>query len=178
MDSSQSQEEPQNFAKPIRAVTKLNPVDHYLASSWEALGNGAPVLVALAQLSAEAVVHPCDVDLEKLQPEAKAILYAARDRGVIEIKGSHIAFEAPARLLAVYIEVDDTQTLTFRDPEKPEVTVRFLEGFRELCSKGLAMHHIHRDFSLTARGFEIARAIERKEVQAWLAQGREFGLHE
>lgn len=166
-----------NFAKPIR-VTKLNPIDHYLASSWEALGNGAPVLVALAQLSAEAVVHRPAVALDQLSPEAKAILFAARNRGVIEIKGSHIAFEAPARLLAVFVEVDDTQTLTFRDHEKPEVTVRFLEGFRELCELGLAIHHIHRDFSLTARGFELARSIERKEVQAWLSQGREFGLHD
>ncbi len=166
-----------NFAKPIR-VTKLNPIDHYLASSWEALGNGAPVLVALAQLSAEAVVHRPLVSLEQLSPEARAILFAARNRGVIEIKGSHIAFEAPARLLAVFVEVDDTQTLTFRDHEKPEVTVRFLEGFRELCAFGLAVHHIHRDFSLTSRGFELARLIERKEVQAWLSQGREFGLHD
>ncbi len=92
MDSS---EEPLKFAKPIRAVTKLNPVDHYLASSWEALGNGAPVIVALAQISAEAVVHHSAVSLEQLSPEARAILFAARNRGVVEIKGSHIAFEAP-----------------------------------------------------------------------------------
>jgi hypothetical protein len=175
MDSS---EEPLNFAKPIRAVTKLNPVDHYLASSWEALGNGAPVIVALAQLSAEAVVHHSAVSLEQLTPEARAILFAARNRGVVEIKGSHLAFEAPARLLAVYVEVDETQTLTFRDSEKPEVTVRFLEGFRELCAAGLVMHHIHRDFSLTAKGFRLARELDRKEVQEWLDQGREFGLHD
>ena len=171
-------EEPFNFAKPIRTVTKLNPVDHYLASSWEALGNGAPVLVALAQLTAEATVHPPSVALASLMPEARAILFAARNRGVIEIKGSHIGFEAPARLLAVYVEIDETQTITFRDHERPEVTVRFLEGFRQLCCHGLALHHIHRDFSLTARGFELARTIEQKDVQAWLDQGREFGLHD
>lgn len=173
------EDEYENFSKPIRKVTKLNPVDHYLASSWEALGNGAPVLVALAQLSAEAVVHKPNInDTHRLSPEAKAILFAARDRGVVEIKGSHIAFEAPARMLAVYIEVDDERTLTFRDPEKPECTVRFLEGFRELCALGLAVHHIHRDFSLSARGFELARSIEESEVKPWLAQGREFGLHD
>ncbi len=40
------------------------------------------------------------------------------------------------------------------------------------------MHHIHRDFSLTAKGFRFAREINRKEVQEWLDQGREFGLHD
>jgi hypothetical protein len=80
--------------------------------------------------------------------------------------------------LAVYVEIDETQTITFRDHERPEVTVRFLEGFRQLCCHGLALHHIHRDFSLTARGFELARTIEQKDIQAWLDQGREFGLHD
>ena len=47
------------FGKPIRRVTHLNPVDSYLTGSWEALGAGAPVLVALAQLCAQAMV---DVD--------------------------------------------------------------------------------------------------------------------
>jgi hypothetical protein len=173
-----SEEETPDFAKPIRRVLKLNPVDNYLSGSWEALGNGAPALVAMAQLTAEAVVRPPDVDVEQLIPEAKAILFAARNRGVVEIKGSHLGFEAPARLLAVYVEIDEVQTLTFRDHERPEITVRFLEGFRQLCASGLVLHHIHRDFSLTAKGFEVARSIDRQEVQAWLDQGREFGLHE
>jgi hypothetical protein len=40
------------------------------------------------------------------------------------------------------------------------------------------MHHIHRDFSLTSRGFDIARTLKREEVQPWLDKGTEFGLHD
>ncbi len=171
-------DELQDFSKPIRAVTKLNPVDHYLTGSWEALGSGAPVLVALAQLTSQAMIDQPVVELEQLLPEAKAILFAALHRGMIEIKGSHTAFEAPARMLAVYIELNETQTIGFRDPGDPEVTVRFLEGFRQLCAAGLVMHHTHRDFSLTTRGFALARTLVQKDIQTWLDQGREFGLHD
>lgn len=166
------------FSQPIRKVTKLNPVDHYLSGSWEALGAGAPVLVALAQLTSQAVIDQPPVALDSLLPEAKAILFSARNRGTIEIKGSHTAFEAPARMLAVYVEIDETETVGFRDPQQPEVTVRFLEGFRQLCSVGLVIHHTHRDFSLSAAGFTVAKSIQQKDVQEWLDQGREFGLHD
>ena len=167
-----------DFALPIRKVTKLMPVDHYLHGSWEALGAGAPVLVALAQLTSQAIIDQPEYDPAKLSGEAKAILVAAKARGVIEIKGSHTAFEAPSRMLAVYIEIDDTRTIAFRDPEKPEVTVRFLEGFRQLCAYGLVVHHTHRDFSLTQQGFALARSLSTKELKPWLDQGREFGLHD
>ena len=171
----------QDFTKPIRSVAKLQPLDNYLSGSWDALGAGAPVLVALSQLCSNAMVDlnatsPFDVEL--LSPEAKAILVASRNRGVIEVKAVNAAFEAPSRMLAVYVELDETQTVAFRDRNEPEVTVRFLEGFRVLCQNGLVMHHIHRDFSLTSRGFEIARTISKQEVQAWLDKGTEFGLHD
>ncbi len=48
------------FAKPIRRVTSLNPVDSYLSGSWEALGAGAPVLVALAQICSQALIDSPD----------------------------------------------------------------------------------------------------------------------
>jgi hypothetical protein len=170
-----------DYSKPIRSVSKLQPVDNYLSGSWEALGAGAPVLVALAQLCSQAMVELPAANppaAEQLAPEAKAILVAARDRGVIEMKGVNTAFDPAARLLAVYVELDGTQTIAFRDPENPEVTVSFLEGFRHLCRLGLVMHHIHRDFSLTLLGFQIARTIDRQEVQPWLDKGTEFGLHD
>lgn len=171
-------DELQDYSKPVRAVSKLTPVDHYLTGSWEALGSGAPVLVALAQLTSQAMVDQPKVELEQLSPEAKAILFAAQHRGMIEIKGSHTAFEAPARMLAVYIELNESQTIGFRNPGDPEVTVRFLEGFRQLCAAGLVMHHTHRDFSLTTQGYALARSIIQKDIQTWLDQGREFGLHD
>lgn len=170
-----------DFSKPIRSVSKLQPLDNYLSGSWDALGAGAPILVALAQLSSNAMVEhlpSVTVQRESIPPEGLAILVAARNRGVIELKAVNTAFEAPSRMLAVYVELDETQTIAFRDPNKPEITVRFLEGFRVLCQWGLVMHHIHRDFSLTSRGFEFARTIEEKEVQPWLAMGTEFGLHD
>jgi hypothetical protein len=171
----------QDFSKPIRSVAKLQPLDNYLSGSWDALGAGAPILVALAQLSADAMVGfdaSKAMTAEHLPPEAKAILVAARDRGVIELKAVNAAFEAPARLLAVYVEIDETQTVAFRDPNEPEVTVRFLDGFRVLCEQALVMHHVHRDFSLTRRGFELARTLSKQEVQPWLDKGTEFGLHD
>jgi hypothetical protein len=167
--------------KSARSIKNLQPVDHYLHGSWEALGAGAPVLVALAQLCSQAMVNlPAANELtaEGLSPEARAILVAAAHRGVIEIKAVNTAFDPAARLLAVYVELSDTQTIAFRDPADPEVTVSFLEGFRQLCRAGLVMHHIHRDFSLTHFGFQIARRIDPQEVQAWLAKGTEFGLHD
>ena len=171
----------QDFTEPIRSVAKLQPLDNYLSGSWDALGAGAPALVALSQLCSNAMVDfdaASPIDVEPLSPESKAILVASRDRGVIEVKAVNAAFEAPSRMLAVYVELDESQTIVFRDRNEPEVTVRFLEGFRVLCQKGLVMHHIHRDFSLTSRGFEVARTISKQEVQPWLDKGTEFGLHD
>ena len=167
------------FSRPIRSVTSLNPVDSYLTGSWEALGSGAPILVALAQICSQAMVdQPEPPPLEKLLPEARAILYAARERGVVEVKGLHTAFEAPSRLVAVYIEDSDGHTIAFRDPSDPKITVQFLEGFRQLCVWGLVIHHLHRDFSLSTRGFALAEQIERNDVKAWLEKATEFGLHD
>ena len=79
----------QDFSKPIRSVTKLQPLDNYLSGSWDALGAGAPVLVALSQLCSHAMVGldaAKEVAVDQLSAESKAILVAARNRGVIEIK--------------------------------------------------------------------------------------------
>jgi hypothetical protein len=171
----------EEYRMPKTPVTKLSPVDHYLAGSWEALGAGAPVLVALAQLCSQAMVDGVaakPTSVEGMMPEAKAILVAARGRGVIEVRGVNTAFDPAARMLAVYVEIDETQTIAFRDPHEPEVTVRFLEGFRQLCALGLVMHHLHRDFSLSTAGFELAKLIQRDDVLAWLEKGSEFGLHD
>jgi hypothetical protein len=173
------EEETYEFSKPIRRVTSLNPVDSYLSGSWEALGAGAPILVALAQLCSQAIVdRPSVPPLESFSPAARAILYAARIRGVIEVKGLHTAFEAPSRLLAVYIEDEEGNTIAFRDARNPEITVQFLEGLRELCISGLVIHHLLRDFSLSSAGFAMARQIELEDIQKWLAKGTEFGLHD
>lgn len=161
-------------------MANLNPVDNYLHGSWEALGQGAPMLVALAQLCAERwVLHRSpETPPQPLSSEAQAILYAARERGIIEVRAVNSAFDTAARLLAVYVELSHERTIAFRDPQQPEVTVRFLEGFRELCQRGLVMHHIYRDFSLSPQGWELARHIPLSDVQAMLDQATEFGLHD
>ncbi|MCC6509661.1 MAG: hypothetical protein IT423_11170 [Pirellulaceae bacterium] len=194
-------------------IKNLNPIDNYLAGSWEALGNGAPVLVALAQICSHAWTRGAHLDetsgnaiggnvtsgnaaepdhaidaenssplegltLEGLSGEAQAILLAARTRGIIELKAVNTAFDAAARLLAVYVEETDERTIAFRDARKPEVTVRFLDGFRELCQRGLIIHHIYRDFSLSPRGFELAKQVQRDKVQRWLDMATEFGIHD
>ena len=170
----------------------LNPVDNYLHGSWEALGNGAPVLVALAQLCSERWVRqPTPYSQEQLQdkelmrgaldelmPEAKTILYAARERGIIEIRAVNSAFDAAARLLAVYVEVNDERTIAFRDPADPAVTVQFLDGFRNLCNCGLVIHHIYRDFSLAPRALQLATFLNLEEVGELLDKATEFGLHD
>lgn len=107
-----------------------------------------------------------------------AILYAARQRGIIEIKAVNTAFDVAARLLAVYVEENDERTIAFRDSRNPEVTVRFLDGFRELCERGMVIHHIYRDFSLSPFGFRAARTVSRESVQKWLDMATEFGLHD
>ncbi len=120
----------------------LNPIDNYLAGSWEALGNGAPILVALAQMCSHTwtrgtpmpgmspnheptTERPSDdgsgaLSIATLSGEARAILFAARERGTIELKAVNTAFDAAARLLAVYVEETDERTIAFRDSQKPK----------------------------------------------------------
>lgn len=159
----------------------LNPVDNYLHGSWEALGNGAPTLVALAQLCSERWAKGAsgeEPSIDALSDESLAILFAAKDHGVIEIRGVSTAFEAAGRMLAVYVEVSEERTIAFRDKSHPETTAEFLQGFRELCDLGLVIHHIHRDFSLSPAGWKLARAIEADRVEAALGKATEFGLHD
>lgn len=170
--------QPDEFQQPIRKKSHLAPVDSYLTGSWDALGNGAPVLVALAQIASQAMIHSPAVDPDRLSPEAKAILFMAQKRGIIEIKAINTAFDAALRILAVYVEREDDHQVAFRDPYQPEVTISFLHGFQELCEQGLVMHQLHRDFSLTKSGFALAKTILKKDVQAWLAKATDIGLHD
>lgn len=150
-----------------------------MASSWEALGSGGPTLTALAAVCARAIVHPPAVSQEpELCKEALAILYAARDRGIIEVRGVRTAFDASGRMLAVYVEEDEHRTVAFRSQENPAITVRFFEGFCQLCRAGMILHHLHRDFTLSRLGFEKARTITQEEVASELSEATEFGLHD
>jgi hypothetical protein len=142
--------------------------DHRPADTTsEPLGTGTITIWALAQLAARALaglVPPPDA----LSPEAKAILFAARRRGMLEIKGSNAAFERSERLLAVHVEQDEDAVLCFRSRRNPRFTIRCLEGFRQLCAAGLVMHHFSGEFSLTEAGFREAARVQQEEVQAIL----------
>ncbi len=164
-----------------RDTQNLNPVDNYLHGSWEALGSGAPALVALAQMCSESWVKRSantDDAPATLPPEAQAILVSARHRGTIEIRAVNSAFDPAARLLAVYVDIDEDRTIAFRDPADPSVTVSFLEGFRALCARGLIIHHIYRDFSLSQQGLQLANQLDETALRPWLDKATEFGLHD
>jgi hypothetical protein len=131
---------------------------------WEELGEGAPTLAAFAQLCSQAIIADAKADRDSLSPEALAILYAARQRGVIEIKGVNHAFESTERFLTVCVELDLERQLILKRHDDPEMTVRFLDGFRQLCASGLIMHHQFREFSLTRYGFQLARDVAPEQV--------------
>jgi len=142
-------------------------------ATWEQLGQGVPTLAGLASVASSAIATGGDLSLQ-LSPEARCLLFASRNRGIMEIKGANRAFDSPGRMLAVYVEADAERTLIFRSRENPAVTIRFLAGFRDLCAAGLVMHHIFTEFSLTRRGLEVAQAIDEEEVRGLLQLGREI----
>jgi hypothetical protein len=97
---------------------------------------------------------------------------------MIEVKGANRAFDAPGRMLAVYVELDADRTLIFRSRDQPAMTIRFLAAFRELCAAGLAMHHIYTEFSLTGQGLTMAQSVPGEEVADVLALAIEMGALE
>ena len=133
------------------------------AETWQDLGHGAPTLAGLARVCSLSLATGGNPEAE-LSLEAETILFAARNRGVVEIKGANRAFDAPGRMLAVYVETQPERTLIFRSRENPAFTIRFLAGFRELCAAGLTMHHIYQEFSLTRSGLDRAQTIPEEKV--------------
>ena len=165
-----------------RSLAEYQAFHGEMAASWEAMGEGGPTLAALAALCARTLVNSAaaidQASIGRLSLEALAILYSARDRGIIEVRGVKTAFETPGRLLAIYVEESEHRTVAFRSRENPQLTVQFFDGFCELCRGGLILHHLHRDFTLSRRGFELAQSIDRRDIEAQLASATEFGLHE
>ena len=140
------------------------------ANLWKDLTQSVPTLAALAQLASDRLVTPATVEIE-LSPEAHAILCITQNRGVIELKSNNTEFESSQRMLAVYVEQSADKHVMFRSRVEPEITVRFLDGFRQLCDAGLVMHQVGGEFSLTTKGFEQAQKINPGEVSAAVALG-------
>jgi hypothetical protein len=165
-----------NAMKP-ESILPAAASDARWAETWQELGQGAPTLAGFARVCSLSLATGGDPNVT-LSLEAKTILYAARNRGVIEVKGSNRAFDAPGRMLAVYVETTADQTLIFRSRENPAFTIRFLAGFRELCAAGLAMHHIYQEFSLTRAGLDLAQTISAEEVASFIQLATDLGTYE
>ena len=151
--------------------------DRSTGLSWEDTGAGAPTIIGFARLCSNALASG-HVSTDGLSVEAIALLYAARERGVIEIKASNNAFDAIDRFLAVYVEIDPDTGFVFKRKDDPTRTIRFLDAFRELCAAGLVYHHLYREFSLTSDGFQFAAKIAREDIEDALSFASKLERHE
>lgn len=127
--------------------------------NWMELSCGAPTIAAFAALCGHALsgsIQP----VSQLDDYAKTLLSAAQYRGVFDIRGNPEAFDASDRLMAICIEIEENRRLLFRQKDLPRETMKFIDGFRQLCQSGLVLHHLQRDFSLTRQGFEKADALD------------------
>lgn len=149
----------------------LGADDQQPTARWEDLGHGAPTILGFANLCSQAMKLPAATDLADqgavLCDEAKTILVAAAKRGTIEIRASREGIDSAERFLAICIECDDRKLL-FLQKENPEQTIRFLEGFRQLCQMGFVIHHLQKDFSLSAAGFDLAKTLGREHFERLL----------
>jgi hypothetical protein len=120
--------------------------DPQCTATWEQLGQGVPTLAGLASVASRAVATGGD-KTNRLSPEARCLLFAAKDRGILEVKGSNRAFESPARMLAVHVEADADRTLIFPSRENPAITIRVLRLTRPLRCRAGDAPHLHRVFA-------------------------------
>lgn len=138
--------------------------DTRLAFSWDDLQQAAPSVMAIALICSRAVLEPEPLGIEELSSEAKALLYAGRNRGVFELKGDWEAFDSSDRLLSVSVEVEDQEHWLFKRTGEPEQTMKFLAGFIQLCRAGWIMHQWQREFVLTATGFAVAKQVSSERL--------------
>ena len=142
------------------------------SDAWTDLVNAVPTIGALARVCGQQLgVDVIPAEELSLSQEAEAILFTASGRGMIEIKGTNKEFESPQRLLAVYVELENESHLMFRSRTEPEITIRFLDGFRELCRAGLVLHQCAAEFSLTRQGFQVARGVDETAIAELLELG-------
>ena len=135
-------------------------------TAWNDLAEGAPTIVGLANLCSLALANPKEIcPVDELSDEAKTILVMAAHRGTIDIRANRDSFDSADRFLAVCVEYELDRRLLFLQKDDPQQTIRFLEGFRELCESGLVVHHLQKDFSLSSRGFEIAKGLAKSKFE-------------
>lgn len=157
-----------------RHLTNNQAVESLL---WEDLTNGVPTIAAFAQLCSEVLADRnrpnSPADLSHFSAEAQAIVQSAANTGSISIRGDKNAFEPEERYLAICVELPEARRIEFRVTGNPQQTIRFMEGFRQLCCQGLVMHQLMNEFSLTATGFDFAKTIDDATVASLVSTARE-----
>jgi hypothetical protein len=170
-------------------IRNLGSTDHEPSTLIKVLGEGYPTIAAMAMLCAEAIsqsmVTPVgsnitsdqaeanDADVvDLISDEAKTLLVLARHRGTFEIRATQDAFDSTERFLAICVETEPEVFLMFRQKSQPRQSIRFLEGFSQLCRYGLMVHHLNKDFSLSSQGYRVADSLDKAQFQR-LA---EFGI--
>lgn len=148
--------------------------DRRRSMDWDSLTAGAPTVLALARLASDAWLSP-RLDFERLSIEARALLFLAKDRGILELRGTNDAFDSADRLLMVHVELGPERIVVLRTPGNARGTMKFLEGFKQLCEAGLVLHHMQREFSLTERGFELSRTLSASELEGPLQAAQPVG---
>lgn len=130
------------------------------------VGEGYPTIAALAMLCANAITDPpSDVELSELSDEAKTLLVTAQQRGTFEIRATKVSFDSTERFLAICVETEPEVFLMFRRKAQPRQTVKFFEGFAELCRHGLMIHHLQKDFSLSSKGYQLAESLKPSDFE-------------
>ena len=157
-----------------RHLTNNQAVESLL---WEDLTNGVPTISAFAQLCSAVLADRISDNLSSepshFSAEAQAIVKAAAITGSISIRGDKNAFEPEERYLAICVELPEARRVEFRFSGNPQQTIRFMDGFRQLCCHGLVMHQLMNEFSLTANGFDMARKIDEEKVNGLISTARE-----
>ncbi len=151
----------------------LNNQDGPQPVHWRELSDGVPTLTGLATLCSRYLAG-LTPPAEQLSLEAQAILWTARQRGVMELQSQPELFDSSDRLLAIVVELPDQKRWMFKRHADPRTTMLFLEGFRQLCQSGLVVHQSHREFSLTAAGFGMAEQIDPQTLATSLSFGQEL----
>lgn len=145
--------------------------------TWSDLVAGTPTIIGLATLCARAIaLGPRSIPTLSL--EAQAILWSAKERCSIEVKGVKNAYDSSERMLAVHVELAPEKLLAFRSRVDPHYTIRMLGGLVELCGAGLVMHLQSHEFSLSRAGIAAAAQVDPPAVSGLIAQAIELDFED
>lgn len=147
-------------------IRNLGSTDPEPSTLIKVVGEGYPTIAALAMLCANAISDPPkDIDVDQLSDEAKTLLVTAQQRGTFEIRATKVSFDSTERFLAICVETEPEVFLIFRRKAQPRQTVKFFEGFAQLCRHGMMIHHLQKDFSLSSKGYQLADSLNASDFE-------------